>query len=288
MKNSLKLFVMFLVAIGLVAGAYWYYAHGIAQTNKMAEIKSSALSNSTRAVLAKLDSPVEIRFYNLLDPASVPESMRAFAGRVNRLLADYEREGNGNIKLVRYEGDLNAMANVASADGIRAFNIDKGDACYLGISIASGQKKESIPQLSQEWEQALEFDLSRAIARVNEAPPAQTTPLAGPSKADVAAVEQLMRANPALASASLEQGKEMLRTAAIDEFKAAALEMQARMKRAELRLVQAQNDKSESDQKAAAAELQQIRTEQTEKLKEIAAHLQTQVAALQRAKAPAQ
>lgn len=288
MKTSLKLFLILLVAIGLVAGAYWYMAHGIARTNNQTESKTSRLSDSTRAVLASLEAPIEIRFYNLLDPATVPDSMRAFAERVNGLLADYEREGDGKIKVVRYESELSSAANAASADGIRAFNIDKGDACYLGIAVGSAQKRESIPQLSQEWEQALEYDLSRAIARVNEAAPAQAAPMPAPSKRDVVAVEQLMHANPALASASLEEGTEMLRTTALDEFKAAATEMQARMKQAELRLAQAQSGNSEPEQKAAAAELQQIRTEQAEKLKEIAARLQTQVAALRQAKASPQ
>ena len=36
----------------------------------------------SRAGLGRLNSPLEVRFYALLDPATVPDSVTAFAGRV--------------------------------------------------------------------------------------------------------------------------------------------------------------------------------------------------------------
>ena len=58
----------------------------------------------------------------------------------------------------------------AFADGLKSFNLDKGNACFLGIVVASGTQKELLPQLSPDWEQAVEPDLTRAIARLLDVP----------------------------------------------------------------------------------------------------------------------
>ena len=59
--------------LGLASGAFWLY-HAIrpeaaAPTEAVAGV---VLSDATKLVLQKLPSPVTIRFYALLDPASVP------------------------------------------------------------------------------------------------------------------------------------------------------------------------------------------------------------------------
>lgn len=273
------------VAIAALAGVVWLRSHPSRSADGQETLGNAVtLSGSTKDVLAGLRSPVEIRFYNLLDPASVPESTRAFAGRVNQLLDEYERAGKGNIQIVRFEGKSEDSAEAASADHIRAFNIDKGDACFLGIAIATGDKKESLSQLSPEWEPALEFDLSRAIARLCAESPASVS-LVSAARVDVVTAEQLVRANPQLASASLEQGTEMLRAAAMEEFKTAAGEAQERITEAGERLARARGSHSAAEESAAAQELQTVQRERAEILKSIAARLQRNLAAWDRAKA---
>ena len=107
--------------------------------------EAAALSDSTKAVLQRLNSPLEIRFYSLLDPASVPDSLPAFAGRVDQLLSAYEQEANGKLKVSPLNTQSPANANAALADGIKPFNLEKGDACFLGIAVASQARKESSP-----------------------------------------------------------------------------------------------------------------------------------------------
>ena len=50
----------------------------------------------------------------------------------------------------------------------RPFNIDKGEPCYLGVALAFKGHKESLSRLSPDWEQAVEPDITRAIARLEE------------------------------------------------------------------------------------------------------------------------
>jgi ABC-type uncharacterized transport system len=287
---SARIIVLVLVffLLGIAAGAFLIYrgaSSGTANAGREAGSEQLVvLSDSTKAVLERLDSPVEIRFYSLLDPASVPDSSQAFARRVDQLLSAYQREAAGKINVVRYNSLSDANAGAASADGIKPFNMDKGDACYLGITIAHGGQKESLPQLFPEWEQALEFDLARAIVRVSNTTATTKPVVADTSQPDKAVVEEVKRAIPNLASVSLEEGKGILRGAAMNEFSAAAEEMQKQVKDAQQRLAQAQSNSSEAVQQAAMKQLQQVQAEQTEKLKQIAARAQAQIQALEQIK----
>jgi hypothetical protein len=223
---------------------------------------------------------VEIRFYALLDPVSVPGSLRDFAGRVDSLLTEYAAVAGDKLKVVRHLTPGDAAANAASADRLKPFNLDKGDACFLGLALSCQDRKETIPQLAPEWEQALEPDLTRAILRV--ANPASASPQPSVStQPDAEAINQVKSLLPNLVSVSVQQGTQLLREKAFATFADAAREMQSRVLEAQQRLAQARNGGSESDQQAALQAFQKVQTEQSDKLKEISAQLQAQIAALE-------
>jgi ABC-type uncharacterized transport system involved in gliding motility auxiliary subunit len=277
---SYKFLAAAAVAAALAGGAYQYYRH-IQARNAAAQATENAasmLSPGTEAVLSGLKSPVEIHFYSLLDPATTPESTRAFADRVSELLAKYEQDGKGNVRIVRYSEMSDANAKAAAVDGIHSFNRDKGEASYLGIAAVRDGLKQAMPELSPEWEQALESDLSRMMARVNEMTPPNATP-ANVSATELATAQKAIASNPALATASLEQGSDLLREQALAEFKAAVTDMQNQSKAAEEKLSQGSASESE-----VAGELKKIQAEQTAKMQEITARLHNQLAALTQSK----
>ncbi len=267
---------------GAALSAVWFsrgLSHNAAGIASSVE-NPAVLSDATKAVLQHLDSPVEIRFYSMLDASSVPESVQAFAGRVNQLLAQYEQVGGSRVKVIRHTTSSNSSANAADADGIKAFNLDKGDACFLGIAVVCGGRKESLSQLAPEWEQALEPDLTRAIARATEA-------IAGapaPARPDVEAFNAVKRMIPNLDAVSLEDGTKVLRDAAMTQFKQATEEMNAQVKDAEQRFLQAEGTQSETAQEAAREQLRKIQAEGARKLKQIGRNLHAQIAALQQLK----
>jgi hypothetical protein len=279
--------VLVFLLLGIAASAIWLYraAHsGPANVNgEPTDSQPIALSDSTKAVLARLDSPLEVRFYALLDPATVPDSLTAFPGRVGQLLSAYQQEAGGKIKVTSFTPQSNAAANAALADGISAFNQDKGDACYLGIALFLNGKKETLPRLAPEWEQALEPDLTRAIARLLDATRALMVPLTV-SQANTNAIQEVKALIPDVAAVSVEAGKQILRDAALKDFAGAAKEMETQVKEAEQRLSQAQNGGSDAEQQAAMKHLQQVQAEQAEKLKEIAAKSKAQMDAFQQIK----
>ena len=280
-RTAALLLVFFLLGLG--AGAYWYY-----RATKPAPVvesdgkKNIVLSDSTKAVLRRLPSPVDIRFYSLLDPATASDPLPGFARRVDQLLSAYQQEANGKIKVTRFNTPSDANAQAAAADGIQPSNRDRGDVCYLGLAVVLSGQKELLPQLAPEWEPAVEFDLTRAIVRVMGAQPSASGPVASAQPAP-APIEEVKRAVPDLASVSVEEGTRILREAALKDFAAAANEMELRQKEAQQRVTDAQG-KSEAEQQAARKNLQQVQLEQAEKLKQVAARLQAQIIALQQLK----
>ena len=133
--GSVRPFILLWVVclLGVAGGALWFYGttrRGLTEASKEEGQPENALSHATRSVLKRLDSPVQIRFYALLDSASVPASVQALARHVDQLLSEYQREAGDKIQVTRYHSrsDLKAAAVAASADGLKPFNLDKGGA----------------------------------------------------------------------------------------------------------------------------------------------------------------
>jgi hypothetical protein len=270
-------------AAGIALSAFWFYRAPSPGAAAPQGGGPTGLSDATKGVLQHLGSPVEIRFYSLLDPGSVDESGREFSGRVDQLLAQYEQESGGKIKITKVNTISSAAANAAVADGIKPFNMDKGDACYLGLAVVRKAQKSVISSLAPEWESALESDLSRAIASLD-----QSDPFAQPAaKVDAASLAAVKRALPALDSVSVAEGSQTLRAASRAQFEKTGQEMQEKVAQAEQRFLQAQNSGSQAEQEAALKDLQQVKKEQMAKLQEIALASKAQQAALQQIKGAA-
>jgi len=287
-RTNLLLAIVFLLCIA--ASGYWFYTiskRGSADAkNEAANPPVIQLSDATRAALGRLDAPLEIRFYSVLDPASVPASVNAFADRVDRLLAAYQQEAGGKIKVTRFDSQAILSANAAPGDGIQPFNMDKGEACYLGVALAFKGRKESLPRLSPDWEQALEPDLTRAVTRLEDA----TQPVAAPtavSQLDTGAVQQVKALIPNIATVSVEEAKRIIQSATLSDLNAVKKETDAQITAAEQRYRQSLNGGSEADQQAARQALEQAQADQKQKLQALYAKSAAQLQAFQQLKAAA-
>lgn len=282
-RTAVLLLVVFLMGLG--AGAFWIYRDS--QSKRAATTDNTpqpSLSARTKSVLNGVDSNVEIRFYSILNDPNVRDSSAAFAERVELLLAEYEREGGRRIRVTKLDSGEEATMKAASADSITPFNLEKGDPCYLGIAVISEERKESIARLSAEWEEALEMDLTRIIARVSSPAPA-APPSATTTPVNAAISGQITQLIPDMKSVSLEDGRNILREAALKEFTETAKEMQAKVKQAEDRFRQlSDSGRPESELKTALDELRKIQSEQAEKLTEIATRSQERISAFEQIK----
>jgi len=285
-RGSVRVFSLVAVclAAGFAGGALWYRHATKPQAAEADSAATARLSDTTQAVLKQLDSPVEIRFYALLDPENVPDSLRSFARRVDQMLSAFEQTAAGKLTLIRHTAPAGDAMKAAAAAGLRPLNLDSGDPCYLGLTVAQAEQQETLPRLAPEWAQALEFDLTRMIERVTAAH-RRAAQVEASAEADKAATEAMKRSIPNVETVSAEAGAQMLREAGLKEFKAAAGELEAQVKQAEDNLVRAQNGGTQAEQETARRELLQLHAEQAAKFKEIAARYQTQIDALERLKA---
>jgi hypothetical protein len=264
--------------LGLVVSVLWLRP---SPTAGIITRQNDQLSNNTQSILAHLQSPVEIRFYSLLDRgASV--SVKEFSQHVGKTLSSYREFAPDRIKL-RYDSTTNATPNDALAEGIKGFDFDKGEGCFLGVTLSCNGQKQVLAQLQPEWEAALEADLSRALLRVTQVNPPAPVPSADPLA--LAATDEVNKAIPNLASVSLQEGIQTLRAVSVSKYMTAVTEMQSQIRQAEEQLSRAKATGTPSQQESALKTLQDLQVTQTQKLKDIAARSQAMIDALTRLKA---
>src|SRR5712691_4116001 len=148
-----------LILINLVLGA----ARGRID---LTQGKLFTLSEGTRAVLAKLESPVKIRLYFTQGDAGAPLPIKAYGRRVEDLLAEFRQAGRGKVLVEKLDPQPDSDAeDSATLEGIEAQVTPTGEKFYLGAAVSTLDQKLALPALTPDREPLLEYDLTRAIAR---------------------------------------------------------------------------------------------------------------------------
>ena len=167
-----KNFQNFLFSVGgvvamflLLAGVYVLFTF-ISVRMDLTEEKAYTLSDGTRAILEKLDTPVTIRFY-ATQGEDMPVMLKTYAQRIEDLLKEYQKHSDGKIIVRKYDPEpLSDAEDSANLDGVEGQQIDMRTQIYLGISVSMLDSKETLPFLDPRRERLLEYDLTRAIANV--------------------------------------------------------------------------------------------------------------------------
>jgi ABC-type uncharacterized transport system involved in gliding motility auxiliary subunit len=129
--------------------------------------KLYTLSEGTKAILNKLDTPIKIRFYCTQGDNEMPVFLKTHAQRVEDLLHEYKQNGKGNIVIEKLDPKPDSDAeDSANLDGVEGQMTSNGEKLYLGLSISCLDQKAALPFLSPDREKLLEYDLSRAVSRV--------------------------------------------------------------------------------------------------------------------------
>src|ERR1019366_7327230 len=125
------------------------------------------LSAGTKAILGKLEAPVKIRYYYSQGSNAVPVSLKTFAKRMEDLLGEYQRAGKGKVIIEKLNPEPDSDAEEsATLDGIQPQYTDTQEQFYLGLAVSFLDQKAALPVLAPDREQLLEYDVTRAIARV--------------------------------------------------------------------------------------------------------------------------
>jgi len=151
-----------LVAFNVISGA-------MPRRVDLTEEKAFTLSEGTCAILARLDTPVKIRFYCTQSETATPYSVmfKSYAKKVEDLLGEYKQAARGKLIVEKYDPQPESDAeDSARLDGIEPRSLPGGEQFYLGLSVGLLDAKEPIAFLSPDRERQLEYDISRAISRV--------------------------------------------------------------------------------------------------------------------------
>jgi ABC-type uncharacterized transport system involved in gliding motility auxiliary subunit len=128
------------------------------------------LSPGTKTILAKLEAPVKIRYYYSQGNSALPVGLKTFAKRVEDLLGEFARAGNGKVIIERLNPEPDSDAEEsATLDGVEGQLTNTQEKFYLGLSVGFLDQKAALPVLAPDREQLLEYDIVRAITRVASA-----------------------------------------------------------------------------------------------------------------------
>jgi ABC-type uncharacterized transport system involved in gliding motility auxiliary subunit len=152
--------LLILVAINFIAGL-------VKQRVDLTAEHAYTLSAGTKAILKKLDTPVQIRFYASQSADGMPVFLKTYAQQVDDLLGEYQQNSRGLIKIQKLDPEPDSdPEDSAKLEGVEPQMLSNGERVYLGMSVSLLDQKEALPFLSPERERLLEYDISRAIARV--------------------------------------------------------------------------------------------------------------------------
>lgn len=155
------------IAMLLILVAFNVIAAQFKQRIDLTAEHAYTLSPGTRAILAKLDTPVQMRFYCTKNVSTMPVALSTYAQRVEDLLGEYRQASKGKIEIQRLNPEPDSDAeDSARLDGIEGEPLRSGERVYLGLSVSMLDQKQTIPFLTPDRERLLEYDISRAIAGV--------------------------------------------------------------------------------------------------------------------------
>ena len=125
------------------------------------------LSPGSKAVLAKLDQKVTLKFFFSESAKDMPPSLKTYAEQVRDLLGEYERAGNGNVVIETYDPKQDSDEEEwAVKYGVEPQQANPfGAPIYFGLVVTCGTQEQTIPGFDPRMESTLEYEITRRITR---------------------------------------------------------------------------------------------------------------------------
>ena len=162
MFSAVGVAAMFIITIAL------YMILGVSkQRIDLTADKVFTLSEGTRTILKKLDTPIVIRFYCTQNSSTMPVFLKSHAQRIEDLLQEYRKASKNMIEIKKLDPQPDSDAeDSANLDGVEGQMISMNEKVYLGVAVSCLDVKVALPFLTPDRERQLEYDLSRAISQV--------------------------------------------------------------------------------------------------------------------------
>lgn len=164
----------FLAALAIVAAAFFVsLIVGVVGDRfggtrlDLTEDHTFTLSPGSRAILGKLDEPVQLEFFVSRSDVKLRPYLESYSRRVETLLREYAAASRGKVKLVITDPKPDTKEEQrAQRHNLGAMNTPAG-AAYLGLTAQQADTVKAIAFLDPTREKFLEYDLSKLIASVS-------------------------------------------------------------------------------------------------------------------------
>ena len=127
------------------------------------------LSDGSRSLLDKIEEPITLEFYFSRSVEDVPKYLKDYATRVETLLLQYENASGGSIELSIIDPKLDTEEEEAAIrSGVTDQRLPSGGSVFFGLLVIHADQEETIAFFDPGREALLEYDVSRAIHRVQQ------------------------------------------------------------------------------------------------------------------------
>ncbi|MCC6320123.1 MAG: Gldg family protein [Phycisphaerales bacterium] len=169
------------ISIGaLLAALVLFFAVNIAGSSMLRGVRADltqghmyTLSQGSRSVAGKLQEPIRLTLYYSEKAANDVPQIKSYAARVKEILHEFERASGGKLRLdIVNPEPFSEAQDRADAAGLVGAPIGRGvDRLYFGlVGVNSTDKQETIPFFDMRKESFLEYDLTRMIYLLSDAP----------------------------------------------------------------------------------------------------------------------
>ena len=168
MKNKKVFGLAVLALILVIVGATNYILSALSARVDLTAERLYTLSPGSKAVLAKLDQKVTLKFFFSESAKDMPSSLKTYAEQVRDLLGEYERAGNGNVAIETYDPKQDSDEEEwAVKYGVEPQQANPfGAPIYFGLVVTCGTQEQTIPGFDPRMESTLENEITRHITRV--------------------------------------------------------------------------------------------------------------------------
>ncbi|HYM18261.1 MAG TPA: Gldg family protein [Micropepsaceae bacterium] len=163
--SAIALAVVLFIALNIVANTWLGTARLDLTRNGLYTV-----SPGTKETLAKVQEPINLRFYYSRDAATGYAAIVAYAGRIRDLLQEYAALSGGKVVVSEVDPQpFTPAEDEAVAQGLSGAPAQNGDAVYFGlVGTNTLNGHEVIPFFDQAREQYLEYDLSSLVYKLSQ------------------------------------------------------------------------------------------------------------------------
>ena len=128
------------------------------------------LSKGTRQVLSGIKDPITLKLYYSQNLPDIPVAFTTYSTKVVELLHEYESAAPAHrLRLEIYDPAPDTDEEEwATRYGLSPARLPNGNSLYFGLVVVAADHEATVPFFDPRREKFLEYDISEAIARVQE------------------------------------------------------------------------------------------------------------------------